>query len=318
MSTTQNDGEVSVNRETNIIEKNVNKMAPPLTPKRSHSSIGSNFENNESSDNLDEDDLNFDRKKTKKSDGSGIKTNSIKYVKLSEYVELKKTCDLQAKLLQDLIEKVKNIESEMEMLKVNDKTTLNNNFSVKPLFSNLFKGNSKEKKDDSHLQITEVNILNAVNSENAEMKKREKSILIMGIKESTGENKIESDKSLVHDLFDKINISKHKIKSIYRFNKKNESNYPAIIKVELNDADDKNYILKASKLLKSIENYKQVYINNNLTPAQRKIEIELIKARNTANDERSTEQKSKFYFAIRSGKVIPKFYKDDNFGNANK
>ena len=140
----------------------------------------------------------------------------------------------------------------------------------------------------------------------------------MGIKESTGENKIESDKSLVHDLFDKINISKQKIKSIYRFNKKNESNYPAIIKVELNDADDKNYILKASKLLKSIENYKQVYINNNLTPAQRKIEIELIKARNTANDERSSEQKSKLYFSIRSGKVIPKFYKDDNFGNANK
>ena len=182
MSTTQNDGEVSVNRETNIIEKNVNKMAPPLTPKRSHSSIGSNFENNESSDNLDEDDLNFDRKKTKKSDGSGIKTNSIKYVKLSEYVELKKTCDLQAKLLQDLIEKVKNIESEMETLKVNDKTTLNNNFSVKPLFSNLFKGNSKEKKDDSHLQITEVNILNAVNSENAEMKKREKKYINYGYK----------------------------------------------------------------------------------------------------------------------------------------
>ena len=95
------------------------------------------------------------------------------------------------------------------------------------------------------------------------------------------------------------------IKSWYRFNKKNDSIHEPIIKVELYYKQDVATVLKASRRLKDSSSTSKVYINLDLTPAQRQAEKELITIRNDLN--KKIQLPKTHYFGIRNGvlKKIP-------------
>ena len=239
------------------------------------------------------------------------KTTTVKKTISKENKELKALRDRvneQDELIKQLAEIIKIIQQEL----VTNKATKQNSA---PSFSSLFKQNTTSTP--TALEPTEANILNAVTLEQKEIKKRENTVLIMGIPESETGNEEVQDKDKIDKLFRAINIPISKVKSIYRFKKKTNTNNPGIIKVETSTIADKFIILKAQKALRSDENYKDTYINQNLTPAQRIAEIQMLKTRNELNQNRSNDEKNLYHFGIRNGKITKILANRNNIANDN-
>ena len=229
------------------------------------------------------------------------KTTAVKNTISKEKKELKELRDRvneQDELIKQLAEIIKNIQQELVIKNATKQYPA-------PSFSSLFK--QPTISTPTILEPNEANLLNAVTLEQNEIKKRENSVLIMGIPESDTGNEVEQDKAKIDKIFRAINIPINKVKSIYRFKKNTNSNNPGIIKIETSTIADKFIILKAQKALRNDENYKDTYINQNLTPAQRIAEIQLLKIRNEENQKRNPEEKKMFHYGIRNGKILKIF-----------
>ena len=214
--------------------------------------------------------------------------------------QLKKTTESQEVMITTLKENLKQAEDRITNLETNC-SSIHANSSPKPLFSNLF----ESKKVITPPHNNEVNILTAVANEQSDKDKREKCLVIMGIPTSNKDNKDEDDRKTVNDILRTIDIDTDKVNFIKRFKTKANSIHPGIIKIEVKEKAYKLSILKASKKLKDQgEKFKHIYINPDLTPTQQAAEKELIKLRNESNSKRKLSDKSKFYFGIRSGKIV--------------
>ena len=106
--------------------------------------------------------------------------------------------------------------------------------------------------------------------ETNEKERREKNVVIMGVKESDVDTEV-----LVKDLMTtKLNLNDVEVTSARRLGKQNETRrHPRPVLVVFDSVDSKRKVMKnRTKLLGS-----KVFINNDLTPEQRKKEKELRK-----------------------------------------
>jgi hypothetical protein len=90
-----------------------------------------------------------------------------------------------------------------------------------------------------------------------------------------------------------------------RFTNEKNNGKPNLVLVELNNKEDRFSIMKAAKSLKDNETYKDVFINFDLTPAQRVMQMELNKKRKELNDKDKTKEATvDYYWGIRSNKIV--------------
>ena len=143
----------------------------------------------------------------------------------------------------------------------------------------------------------------AASRETKEQIEKEKNIIIHGLNESTkttdtdikSDDKNELDKILFAMKFDK----QDKIKSFYRL-KTNSKPSPLIVAFE--NISTRNYALKQSKNLAYTEFKKKVFINPDMTEAQRINFKRLWLERNEKNDK--NDDKDNYYYGIRNDKVV--------------
>lgn len=146
-------------------------------------------------------------------------------------------------------------------------------------------------------------MLNAITTERNDIDYRDKNVLIMGIRDITDDQV----KSTVNDIFNEIGMTKDTaITSVYRFKQNPNNPHPPIIKVSLASKEDRLTVLKASKALRTSTKFVKVYINPDLTVAQRNLEKNLITQRKSLNERRmrsNNEDDKKFYYGIRNGMI---------------
>lgn len=166
---------------------------------------------------------------------------------------------------------------------------------------------------DQHESVTtppsaeKISVLNCVNTEQAEKEYRSNKILIFGVPESnktTIEGKKEDDINYVKKLFRDLNILPDKVHSTFRF-KKNDTNKSKIapLVITLSDKDNRNQMLKNAKNLKNFNEYKNIYLNPFLTPAEFIIDKNLRDERKSLN-EKAEKEKQPFRFKIRGNKIV--------------
>lgn len=160
---------------------------------------------------------------------------------------------------------IKNLNDEITSLKDKTNTLEVNNTSTQPLFSELFK-----QKPNEH----EIRVLASVTREQKDIEKRENNLILFNVPESNKDNTEDvrkDDEEKVVSILSEIEANQNCFKKIYRMKKSTKSLKPAPIVLELHNSTEKNNILKCAKRLKSSESYKNVYINPDLTIAQREV-----------------------------------------------
>ena len=118
---------------------------------------------------------------------------------------------------------------------------------------------------------------------------KQKNITIIGIKEAdntlSSEEKTNEDKQNLGKILSKMQIDETKMKKFFRLRKTNSSNQPGLIIVEFHDLEDQTSAIKNSRLLKNDEEFKNIYINRDLTPAELELDKKLRTERNKKNSE---------------------------------
>jgi len=192
-----------------------------------------------------------------------------------------------------------NLKQKIEVLESNsvsnDNNNTNNNTNSSGWAAIVAKG--KKKSND------QSNLLLAASKETKEQIEKEKNVIIHGLKLSTkteeaeikNDDKMELDKVLNAMKFDKSD----KIKSYYRL-KTNSKPEPLI--VVFDNLSTRNYALKLSKNLADTEYKKKVFVNPDMTEAQRINFKRLWLERNEKNDK--NDDKDNYYYGIRNDKVV--------------
>jgi hypothetical protein len=217
--------------------------------------------------------------------------------------------DALAKAMLPLHEKIKSLELEnvslKDQLKIYKSRTSNEN---KELFSNFFKKKT-ENEPRIKLNDNEINLLNAVNNETKIQEKKEKNVIVFGLKESKKNRAIDKnndDLEQVKKIIKTLNLNENIIKKVNRFPKKDGSTNPGLLQIEFGCKETALDVLKASKMLKSCENndFINVFINPDLTLSQRVLMKKKIEERNEMNQKISIEDKNKYYYGIRNFSVV--------------
>jgi hypothetical protein len=217
---------------------------------------------------------------------------------IQEELELKVT-DLQTRL--------KCIEDENKRLNLRILELEKNQQTAKTpqLFSSLV----QNKK--SQLQVNETKILNAVSNESKVRISKEKNIAIFGLKKSRKEDKDEQNKEdldNIQEIFDELNLDSSKIVRNFRLITKDETK-PGIVIVELESNLYQQQVLQEAKNLDKVDKFKnKVYINPDLTIAERAALKLLLEERSKLN-KMEKENQTPFRFIIRNGslrKIQPK------------
>ena len=173
------------------------------------------------------------------------------------------------------------------------------------LFSDVLQKVSNDKTSpESAPSPDDVRIVHALRVNDLETTKRENNILLMGVAvpQESVVDKTAADNVTVNNILKTLKIETKQVKSIYRFNTKNDK-HPPIIKVTLDSKLAAQSAVRSGKLLKNYntENSTNVYVNPDLTPLQRQGEMALITERNNLNKALSPD--SDYYFGIRSGQL---------------
>jgi hypothetical protein len=160
----------------------------------------------------------------------------------------------------ELKAKIKTLEDHIA--NINNQLVVERNKTIqpKPLFSDIAKKNIQ-------LSETEKNYLNAVNTESQSQSKKEKNIIIFGLNET---GNIETDKLSVINLFKSIDLNESSIVNTKRFSKGvNQNDKPGLILVELKSKSDVQLAISANKKVRENNIYKNLFINQDFTVAQR-------------------------------------------------
>ncbi len=172
----------------------------------------------------------------------------------------------------------------------------------------------------------QIAVINTFSIELADKKKREKNLIVFGVpisKKKDEKLQNEDDLLKIKDIFNSMEYSvKHDnldemisddnddndtlenrfgIKFIRRLKPKTGDTRPPPIIVEIVDANEKKTILSYSRKLRSDSNFKNVYINPDMTEAERKLDYDLRMRRNDLNKHLPAD--SPFRFGIRGNEV---------------
>ena len=162
---------------------------------------------------------------------------------------------------QDLMSGIKVLKDRIDKLEsesVEKDKEIENLRNTKTVVSDVPWSDAKgNKKSESRLKF-----LNTISDEAVERNKKEKNIIIFGMKESNmnsiTENK-EHDKEELRNIFELLDQEDLAIEGNFRLNSKDKKK-PKPFVVVLNNKEDRNKVLYAAKKLKSSENYKDVFI----------------------------------------------------------
>jgi hypothetical protein len=152
-----------------------------------------------------------------------------------------------------------------------------------------------------------VEIVKIAKQEQNESLRKENRIIIFGLTKSVSSDQNEIDKhndDVVTKLFSDLKIDKSKIKSKYRLKQKNIEDKASPMIIELINKEEKVNMLKRSKLLRDLEGYDGVYINNDLTINERELLKQQIIKRNNLNENENTKDTNcTYYYGIRDFEV---------------
>ncbi|CAF1064320.1 unnamed protein product [Brachionus calyciflorus] len=186
----------------------------------------------------------------------------------------------QEKIINDLKTRLSSLEAKYsDLLETN--ATLSNKISElegkevsssPKLFSDLF----KRKKPNTE----ENNILNAMRIEQKQEDKKSKNVVIFGTKFTEDTN---VDKNLVKEISECIGFDPSKVKYIKRFKRKSNEVESTPLLVELEDKENKAEMLKLAKELRNDRRFDKIYINPDLTFAERELNKSLVALRNELN-----------------------------------
>ena len=147
-------------------------------------------------------------------------------------------------------------------------------------------------------------------------------MVITGLAESTKTNADEiqlEDRKSIDDICSEIEIDRSKILKFYRIKTKSrsENQQPAPLIIETSDNEAKYDILKKSIKFRTttLDKFKNVYLNKELTAAEREFHAKLRKERNKLNSELSNDpgdgssryglhKGKKFHWGIRNGALV--------------
>ncbi|CAF0985378.1 unnamed protein product [Brachionus calyciflorus] len=144
-------------------------------------------------------------------------------------------------------------------------------------WSNLFKkqdvtNGNPEPQEKTLQKIEAAEAMTAFTNEISNREKRKKNIVIVEVEESreTDEKitkKDEDDK--INEILEKMIIDKNKVKSVTRINNKSNNGKPGPILMKIDSEESKFNVLKQTKELRDDEKYKNIFVNADLTPAER-------------------------------------------------
>jgi len=216
--------------------------------------------------------------------------------------------------MQTQIDTQKDVISELKGMfkELTDAAKLSPVVQPPPIFESYLKVASANihNAQQTRLNANEVNLLTAVTIEKNDSYSREKNILIMGVPDapaSRTNDAADYDKEMVNNILGVIGVQTE-WDSIYRFKTTSNSKFPGIIKLAMKTKERRNEILKASVKLRNFTGadnagLSKVFINPDLTLAQRIREKELITERNALNEARKASDNpgdKTFYYGIRN------------------
>jgi hypothetical protein len=214
----------------------------------------------------------------------------------------------QTTLINNLETRLGLLEKEVETNRLNNvEMTESAQISNKELsmWSTKVKGKARNE-EDKELQQQQHKALSVITTEMKEQEKKRKNIVIFNMKESKKVNVAEAkkeDEEVVGMIFSTIGVdSTIQAKKVTRYSKsKADPNKVPIVVIELEDEQTRNKVLYAAKALKSSQEFKNVYLNADMTQAERSKFNELRILRDNKN--REEKEKNKFRWAIRDGEV---------------
>jgi hypothetical protein len=210
-------------------------------------------------------------------------------------------------LRQELIERIIKVEKENERLNIENESLKkqlkiaeqNNQDNNKPLFSSFIK---KTSEGAPPISESETRIVNAISSEQKEKVKKEKNVVVFGLKESSRKSKDEikeDDDEGISELFDAIGLEKSNIVKHFRLNSGDKSK-PGPLVIELVDSSYQKQVLSVARDLNKIEAYKnKVFINPDLTYRQR-ASLKLLLSERKRLNKIEEDKSSTFRFVIRN------------------
>ena len=199
--------------------------------------------------------------------------------------------------------RIENVENEnkrlnaevMELRKLLDNKTQQN----KPLFSSLIK---KTSEGAPPISESETRVINAISAEQKEKVKKEKNVIVFGLKESNRKEKQEikeDDDESIGKVFDAIGLDKSKIVKHYRLKSK-DTTKPGPLVLEIVESSYQKQVLSVARDLNAVEEYKnRVFINPDLTYRERASLKLLLGERKRLNKEEENKN-STFRFVIRN------------------
>jgi hypothetical protein len=204
---------------------------------------------------------------------------------------------------KEFASRIENVENEnkrlnvevMELRKLLDNKTQQN----KPLFSSLIK---KTSEGAPPISESETRVINAISAEQKEKVKKEKNVIVFGLKESNRKEKHEikeDDDESIGKVFDAIGLDKSKIVKHYRLKSK-DATKPGPLVLEIVESTYQKQVLSVARDLNTVEEYKnRVFINPDLTYRERASLKLLLGERKRLNKEEENKN-STFRFVIRN------------------
>ena len=214
---------------------------------------------------------------------------------LSEDLSLRSAIDVtKAELMKEL----KNINSTLNTLQS----------KISDVDNTLQKVLETQKMQDAEIKVLKEDVLSIkanydnILAEFEDRDRRKANLILSGLPEKedgTLEQRKEKDLSTVKALFSALDSSKvDAVSAVFRIGKLTSSR-PRLLKVICRNTESKRALLSKSKDLRNMDQYKNVYMNPDMTPLQqaqnKKLREELRAKRNLGED-----------VTIRHGKVVTK------------
>ena len=146
----------------------------------------------------------------------------------------------------------------------------------------------------------QIEVINSVTNEQVERERRKKNVVVFGVPVSgnkTQEKQENDDKGFIERTFRALKIDVKKIKFIRRFRSNPTNNRPPPILIQLSSENDRQIVLSAAKDLRKLSEYKDVFINPDLTEAQRILNKQLREDRKKLN-QKEIENSSNIRYGI--------------------
>lgn len=196
---------------------------------------------------------------------------------------------------------VASLQKENERLKSRVKSLeergVNHTQVSTPSWADIVKGTTPSDE--------QIKVLSMVAAENAAIESKERKIVILGLKEVpniSDAEAAETDNRIVSEIFNAIGKPEIRPTFMKRLRARDEK-YPRPLLVELPSREDRIPVLAASKTLHRNGTFENVYINPDLTVAERRLDAKLREERNEKNKEIDLNY-SEFRYGIRRKRVV--------------